>query len=50
MSLKPTQALGLLLAAALVCFLFNYLRGFVEPYSATAIISFKRSARAATVT
>lgn len=33
----------LLLAAALVCLLFNYLRGFVEPYSATALIEFTQA-------
>ena len=33
----------LLLAAALVCLLFNYLRGFVEPYSATGLIEFSRA-------
>lgn len=38
--LFPDARWPLLLAAALVCFFFNYLRGFVEPYSATAIIAF----------
>lgn len=33
----------LLLAAALICLLFNYLRGFVEPYSATALIEFTQA-------
>lgn len=33
----------LLVAAALVCLLFNYLRGFVEPYSATALIEFTQA-------
>jgi hypothetical protein len=33
----------LLLAAALVSLLFNYLRGFVEPASATALIDFSRA-------
>lgn len=33
----------LLVAAALVCLLFNYLRGFVEPYSATALIGFTQA-------
>jgi hypothetical protein len=32
----------LLSAAALMCLLFNYLRGFVEPYSATALIAFTK--------
>ena len=33
----------LVVAAALVGLLFNYLRGFVEPYSATGIIEFTRA-------
>lgn len=44
-SLRPHVPAGsgsLLSAAAGMCLLFNYLRGFVEPYSATALIAFTK--------
>lgn len=39
----PEGRFPLLTAAALMCLLFNYLRGFVEPYSATALIAFTKA-------
>lgn len=36
-------ALGLVVAAAANCLLFNYVRGFVEPYSAATLVSFTQA-------
>ncbi len=43
---SPARTSGrwpLLVGAALICLLFNYLRGFVEPYSSTALIEFTQA-------